>query len=293
MKTPQNIQPSFNDEISIADMIHFFKSHKKIILIFVIIGSLLGCLFGIFKGPVYKGSVLISPAKITGALAENPKVTVTKLDMNSYYSKETFLNCNPSFYRDRDRDRDKDKDKDKDKDNDIDYDISTLVKASVTKDGDLIQLLMKNKNKTVIKDCLTSIVDHIRMSQNKILDTIIQSKNIDLRLAEESLKNTEEFMLKLNDKQIKELKTNDQRFSVDLLYTNIFLSNRDKIRASLAEIRTIKFALSSEQTKPAATFLPINIQKKSSPTPQLGALIGLFLGLCLGILIAFIKQMKI
>jgi len=39
--------------------------------------------------------------------------------------------------------------------------------------------------------------------------------------------------------------------------------------------------------------LPINIEKKSFPTPKLGALMGLFLGLCLGILIALIKQMKI
>jgi len=281
MKTPQNIQPSIDDDISIADMIHFFKSHKKMILIFVMIGALLGGLYGIFKSPVYIGSVLISPAKILGASAENPKVTVIKLDMNSYYSKETFLNCNPDFY------------KDKDKDKDIDYNLNALVKASVTKDGDLIQILMQNKNKTVVKDCLNSMVDHVRMSQNKIIDPIIQSKIVDLRLAEENLKNAEEFMLKLNDKQIKELKTTEQRFSFDLLYTNIFLSNREKIRASLAEIRRIKFALSPEQTKPVDKLLPINIKKYSFPTPELGALMGLFLGLCLGILIALIKQMKI
>ena len=92
MKTPQNIQPSFNDEILIADMIRFFKSHKKMILIFVIIGAVLGGLYANFTEPVYKGSVLISPAKIAGDFVVNPKVTVTKLDMNSYYSKETFLN---------------------------------------------------------------------------------------------------------------------------------------------------------------------------------------------------------
>ena len=67
MKTPQNIQPSFDDEISIADIILFLKSHKKMILIFVIIGGLLGGLYGNFTAPVYKGSVLISPAKIAGA----------------------------------------------------------------------------------------------------------------------------------------------------------------------------------------------------------------------------------
>ena len=281
MKTPQNIQPSFDDEISIADIIHFFKSHKKMILIFVIIGGLLGGLYGNFTEPVYNGSVLISPAKVAGAFVVNPRVTLTKLDMNSYYSKETFLNCNPNFY------------KDKDKDKDVDYDISNLVKASLTKDGDLIQLQMQNKNKTVIKDCLNSMVDDIRISQSIIADPLIQAKNIDLKILVEKLKEAEAFKVKLNDIQIKELRTNSERFSVDLIYTNMILFNSKDIKETIAEINKIKMDLSSEQTKPANKVLPINIEKKSFPTPKLGALIGLFLGLCLGILIALIKQMKI
>ena len=281
MKTPQNIKPSFDDEISIADIIHFFKSHKKMILIFIIIGALLGGLYGNFTVPVYKGSVLISPAKIAGTFVVNPKVTVTKLDMNSYYSKETFLNCNPDFY------------KDKDKDKDIDYDITTLVKASVTKDGDLIQLLMQDKNKTVIKDCLNSMVDDIRISQSIIAEPLIQLKNNELTLLEEKLKNAEEFKVKLNEKLIKELKTNSERLSVDIVYSNMILFNSKDIKETIAEINKVKIDLSSEQTKPANKVLPISIEKKSFPTPKLGALIGLFLGLCLGTLIALIKQMKI
>jgi capsular polysaccharide biosynthesis protein len=275
MKTPQNIQPSFDDEISIADIIFFLKSHKKMILIFVIIGTLLGGLYGNFTEPVYKGSILISPAKVAREFVVNPRVTVTKLNMNSYYSKETFLNCNPDFY--------------KDKDKDIEYNISNLVKASVTKDGDLIQLLMQNKNKTVIKDCLNSILDDIRASQNKIAEPLIQSKNNELTLLEEKLKDAEAFKVKISDK-FKELKTNGERFSITLIYTNMIFKD---IKETLSEINKIKIDLSSEQTKSASNVLPINIEKKSPLTPKLGALIGLFLGLCLGILIALIKQMKI
>ena len=97
----------------------------------------------------------------------------------------------------------------------------------------------------------------------------------------------------LNDKQIKELKTNGERFSVDLLYTNMILFNSKDIKETITEINKIKIDLSSEQTKPADKVLPINIEKKWFPTPKLGALMGLFLGLCLGILMALIKQMKI
>ena len=279
MKTPQNIQPSFDDEISIADIIHFFKSHKKMILIFGIIGTLLGGLYASFTGPVYKGSILISPAKVAGAILSNPKVILTELNVNSFYSKETFLNCNPDF--------------NKDKDEEIGYEISDIVQASLTKDGNLIQLQMQNKNKTVIKDCLNSIVDDIFISQSIIAKPLIQSKNYELTLLEEKLKEAVAFKVKLNNIQIKELRTNSERFSVDLVYTNMILFNSKDISETITEINKIKIDLSSEKTKPANKLLPITIVKKYPLSLKLGALMGLFLGLCLGILIALIKQMKI
>ncbi len=279
MKTPQNIQPSFDDEISIADIVHFFKSHKKFILIFVILGGILGGLFGKNAGPMYKGSVLISPAKIAGQFVVDPKITLTKLDMNSYYSKETFLSCNPDFY--------------KDKDKDIDYDMSGIVKASITKDGGLIELTMNQKNKTVIKNCLDQMINDIRQSQNLIAEPLIESKKMELSLAEEKLKISEEFRTKLNDKQIKELKTNDARFSTDLLYTNMLMLNASEIKQLMDQLNKIKTELSSEQTKPADKVLPINIEKKSFSSLKFGILLGLFLGFSLGLFISIVRQIKV
>jgi hypothetical protein len=281
MKTAQNIPPSFDDKISIADMIYFFRSHKKIILIFVIIGALLGGFYGNFIGLFYKGSILISPAKIAGAFVESPKTMVTKINMNKYHSKETLLKCNPDFYKDKDRDKD------------IDYDMSNVVKASVSKDGDLIQLQMQDKNKIVIKDCLNSIVDNISNDGKIIVDSFIQLKKSELEFREEELKKTEEFEVQARNTQIKELKKNAERLSVDLLYANMILFNSEKNSKTMAEITKMKGNFYSEQTKYSSIAVPIDIKKKSFLTAKLGALIGLFLGLCLGILIIIIKQKKI
>jgi len=284
MTTTQKNQPTFDDEISLLDIIHFFKSHKRFISICMGLGLLLGSLFGNFSGPVYQGSVLVAPAKISGSFVVNPKITLTQLGMNSYYSKETFLNCNPDFY----------KDKDKDKDKDIDYSMSDVVKSSVTKDEVLIELRMQDKSKRVINDCLMSMVDEIKKSQNTIANPLIESKNTELRLAEEKLKISEEFKKKLNYKQqSKELNTNDARFSAELLYTNMVLYNNTEIKQATDQINKLKTDLSSQQTKSADKVQPISIEKKYFPSPKLGALLGLFLGLCLGIAIALIKQIKI
>ena len=58
--SPKN-QSSFDDEISLLDIIQFFKANIKRILFFIILGGILGGLFGEFADPVYDGSVLISP----------------------------------------------------------------------------------------------------------------------------------------------------------------------------------------------------------------------------------------
>jgi hypothetical protein len=268
---PKNQTP-FDDEISLLDIIQFFKTNLKRILFFIILGGILGYLYGKLADPVYDGSVLVSPALVAGNYVIDTKITLTKLNMNSYYSNETFLACNPTFY----------KDKDKDKDKDINYDMSDIVKASITKDGNLIELKMQSSNKETIHACLESIVSNINASQKTIAGPLIESKKTELNLVETKLKLAEEFRTQLNDKQIKNLKTNEQRFSTDVLYANIVLNNASEINTLLDQINKVRTELSSEQTKDAGKVLPINIERKSFPSLKLGLLLGLFLGGVLG-----------
>jgi 23S rRNA A1618 N6-methylase RlmF len=148
------------------------------------------------------------------------------------------------------------------KDKEIDYDMSNIVKTSITKDENLIKVRMSHSNKETIKACLENIVININTSQKNIADPLVKSKK------------------------------NDTRFSVDLLYTNMILSNATEIKQFMDQINKIKTDLSSVQTKQAEKVLPINIEKKSFPSLKLGALLGLFLGLCLGFFISLIKQIK-
>jgi uncharacterized protein involved in exopolysaccharide biosynthesis len=273
---PKNQTP-FDDEISLLDIIQFFKANFKRILFFIILGGILSFLYGKLADPVYDGSVLISPARVAGNLVVDPKITLTKLNMNSYYSKETFLACNPRFYKDKD----------------IDYDMTDIVKTSITKDGNLIQLTMSSSNKETIHACLESITANINASQKNIADPLIESKKTELSLVETKLKLAEEFREQLNHNQIKELKTNEQRFLTNVFYANIVLNNASEIKTLLDQINKVRTELSSEQTKDAGKVLPVNIERKSFPSPKLGLLLGLFVGLCLGILIGLIKQIKI
>ena len=246
------------------------------ILIFVTIGTLLGGLYAYFKEPTYSGYMQISPAKIAGSYEEKSKFMLAKLTINS---KEVFLNCNPEHFKDNDKD--------------IDFDISSIVKVSISKNTDLIELSMQDKNTIVIKDCLNSVADHIVTIQNMVTEPFLQLKKNELRIAEEKLKDAEEFKSKLNKKELEELKKDIESFPTDLLYTNMILFNNKDIKDLLFEINAIKIDLYTGKIKQAEKISSVRIEKKSFLTPILGALIGLFLGLCLGVLIALIKQIKI
>jgi hypothetical protein len=278
MATKPPAKTQFDDEISLLDIIQFFKTNFKRILFFIIMGGLIGFIYGKFADPVYDGSVLVSPALVAGNYVIDTKITLTKLNMNSYYAKETFLACNPEFY--------------KDKDKDIDYDMSDIVKTSITKDGNLIELNMQSSRKETIHACLEHIVSNITTSQKIITDPLIESKKIQLSLVEEKLKLAKQFREQLNDKQIKNLKTTEQRFATDVLYANIVLNNASEIKALLDQINQLKVELSSGQTKDAGKVLPINIERKSFPSEELGLLLGLFLGGMLGFFVSLFRGMK-
>ena len=275
MTTKFPAQNSFDDEISLADIIKFFRKNIKTLVSFILLGGLLGGLYGKFADPVYNGSVLLSPAKIAGEFVVEPKVTLTKLNMNSYYPKEAFIACNPTFYKDKD----------------IDYDMSDIVKASITKDGNLIELLMQSSNKQVIHECLNSIVDALNVSQKIIAEPLIESKKTELILNEQKLKLAEEFQTQLNDNQIKNLKTTKSRFANnDVLHTSIALNNALEIKTLMEQKNKINAELSSPNTKDAGKVLPINIERKSFPSEKLGLLLGLFLGGFLGFFISLMRK---
>lgn len=277
---PKNQTP-FDDEISLLDTIQFFKANFKRILFFIILGGILGYLWGKLAPPIYDGSALISPAKVAGVVVVDPKITLTNLNMNSYYPKETFMACNPTFY------------KDKDKDKEIDYDMSDIVKTSITKDGNLIEIKMSNSNKETIHACLENIAININASQKIIAGPLVESKKNELNLVETKLKLAEEFKQQLNGNQIKNLKTNEQRFSTDVLYANIILNNASEVKTLLDQINKVKTELSSEQTKDAGMVLPVSIERKSFPSEKIGLLLGLFIGCSLGIFLGIFKHTKI
>jgi hypothetical protein len=272
---PQKNSVPFNDEFTLLDIIEFFKANFKIILLFMFLGCFLGFLSKKLISTEYNGSVLISPGIVAGKYIDDSRSIVTKLNSNSFYSKQTFLACNPSFK----------------KDTDIDYEISNIVKPILRNDGVLIELKMNSSNKEMIHSCLENIINDINASQKKIADPLIKSKKDKINLIVTQL-NVLKNLKVFSEKEIKNLIANEETKLKEklniLILSNKFLAL--EILDISKQLSSEENDLSSEHTKEAEKIIPIDIQPNIFTSLKFLMVLGLIIGAGLGIVMSFFKK---
>ena len=274
MKAKQRIQPAFNDEMSFTDIIQFLILNTRVITTFVILGALLGGLYGQFSKPIYNGSILLAPAKISGALIENPQKTMSIFKAKySHLSKETNLSCPLDVFKN------------------INFNNPDNSNFSILKEINLIKISMQSTDETTINNCLNQTADEISLSQNKIAQPLIDFKKNQITATENKLKILTELGNQIDIQKIKEINTNKATFKDDLLYANIIQNN-------ISEIRLLnEWSLKNKQDivldDLAHKVSGVNIERKPFPSFKYGAFFGLLLGFGLGLLIALMRQIKV
>jgi hypothetical protein len=88
MIEPQKNQPSFNEEMQISNVIHFFKSNLRLIISFTIIGGGLGGISGLLTPHYYNSSVLFTGINESAIFLKSTK------DPTIFFSDKTSLECN-------------------------------------------------------------------------------------------------------------------------------------------------------------------------------------------------------
>jgi hypothetical protein len=271
--SPKNQTP-FGDEISLLDIIQFFKVNFKRMFLFIVMGGILGYLYGKLADPVYEGTALISLPSVNGKLFTDPKTTLIKLNMNSYFTKENFLACNGKFHEDTTY-------------NEID------IKKKIAEDGKLIKLMKTSSNKETIRACFESVTSTITAQEGILVGPMIELKKNELDFFEEKLKFLEFFQIQLKEEQMKNLKKNGQQNSKDMLNAIMSDHNAMEIKIFLEQINRIKIELLPGQTNFGGMLLDMKIQRRKFPSPEFGMLLGLFLGGILGFFVSYVRNMKI
>jgi hypothetical protein len=269
--TPKKIQTSFDDKISLLDIILFFKPHKKIILIFMVIGMLMGFFYVkvILEEPVYIAKAIILPAKVSGQNVTNINIVLAGVEHNTFTSKKTFETCDPQFHKTQD----------------INYKVFNFLNVSVSKDESYIEVKMTNKNKTLMYDCIYSFFEDLKNYQQITAEPIINQLKTRVDLVKNQLSSTKELYDDLKSSKLKIL-SNQSAYLDTLSRYNIEISMLTN------QIGNLELDMSIAKTRPATLMEPIFFERKKTATPLAGVLYGIFLGLCLGIFISLYKQMK-
>ncbi len=273
MKTQKKIQSSVDHEISLTDIIQFLIFNKNLIIKCIILGGILGGLYGQFSKPIYNGSILLAPAKISGALIENPQKTISifKAKYNDF-SKETVSLCPSESFKG------------------INFSNPDGGNFSTQKEINLIKISQQNINKAIINNCLNQVADEIIINQNKIAQPIIEFKKNQIIATEDKLKILMDLGNKIDIKQIKEINTNTMTFANDVLLANIIQNNISEIRQfNEWNFKNKSDSLLNDLAHKASD---VKIERKSFPSFKYGAFFGIILGFALGFIIALTKKIK-
>ncbi len=267
MKVKQRIQPTFNDEMSFTDIIQFLILNRRVITTFIILGALLGGLYGQFSQPIYNGSILLAPAKISGALIESPQKTISIFKAKySDFSKETNLSCPKDSFEY------------------INFRHSDNSNLSIPKEDTLIKISMQNTVKATISNCLNQIADEISLRQNKIAQPLINFKKNQAIFLEKYIKTLSELSDKTN--QFFNSSNTDNE-----ILLNITLKNLNEERLLLALEHKNNNAIFIDEL--ANKVSSVEIKRNSFPSFKYGVFYGVLMGFGLGLLIALLRQIKV
>jgi hypothetical protein len=273
MATQNSPQTPFDDEISLLDIIHFFKANFKRICLFAIMGGILGLIYGKLAGPIYNGQIFIEPAKYEGKYVNDQKALLSKLKMNLYFSKETFLTCGTKISKNGTKD--------------LDYKVSTILEVSIPNDSNFLKLQISGKDKKIISDCLNSILNDIESKES--IKPLILAKRNQLQILQKQIQENEDRLQKiLNNKQPVNAKGNDY-YLLSKLKSDQFLLEFNKDISG--KIEKLNVDLNLAQTKDIGLVTPIEIERKKFPSKIFGGFLGLFLGSIVGIFICLLKKL--
>jgi hypothetical protein len=263
IKQRRNNPSSFDDEISLLNLIQFFKTNFKIIVFFIFIGGTLGGLYEKFASPIYKGEMILYPPKISGRVLENPEIILSRIKLNSYFSKEVLLACNPAY-----------------KDRDYKYKLSDTVKISISKNNLYFIASMSNESVERISGCLGAINNHFVLKQ--ILPYKSNTELLEAQL--EIAKNK----LQIYENMKKGFMSNSLNSTKNEVLYNIFMLDALNMNDQILKIKT---ELSASHTNIfQGQDLVMNIQEEVLLSRQSRIFLGLFLGGILGLFIVLLRD---
>jgi uncharacterized protein involved in exopolysaccharide biosynthesis len=251
---------NLEDEISLLDIVDFFRESWKQILVSGIVGGTLGVGYALISPSIYQATANIQVSKVAGSDVETPSVLVEKLKMPMYYTQSTFTACN---VMDRSEPGDA---------------IAKGLKPTLSKNAPIISITYKEKSTEDAKKCLEGVLSDIRTNQNILAKPILETKNNQLANLKQKLESAEKILKILSTKN-PNFDFSDSKFSASTLLLATTLNKENEVKDLRTQIGDLEIALAEPQTKEASLTTPIHapsarVEPNRSRIVLLGGIVG-------------------
>lgn len=263
------MQHSFQeDEISLLDILDFFKENIRFILRFTYLFFVLGTVFAILTNPKYEAIGNIQMAKVANVAIEEPAQLVEKLKIPTYYSSESIISC------------------DLEKSETASEDLVRSLKPTLNRNAPIITISHRAKSAKQSKACVESVLQDIRKSQHILVTPLIASKQSYLSTLKSKLETAERIKGQLSDKAIK-FDFNDSKFSAASLVIATSLNKENEINDLTQQIFDLEQSLQFPQT--SETFLASPIHEKKTSSHVLVIITSILMGFFVGVGVALLR----
>ncbi len=269
----QSFNQSFEDEISIKDIIDFLIESWKAILVTGLLGVLVSATYLIVTPNQYQATAQIQMAQISasnnnnsnstnplGVNIEEPNLLLARLKLPTTYSDEVIKACgfeNASSPAES---------------------LLSSAKFSAVKGvGSMIELKINRDSKEIAINCAQALFESIKTSQNQIIKPYIEESKALLVKYETRLANSQALVSRA-DKSGAALSA-------------AYLANRDEVKFLTEEILRLNTFIITADTRQAKLVSPIYASDTAVfPRKIMSLISGLIAGLFLGFLLVICKK---
>ena len=263
---------NIEDEISLIEIIDFFRENLKTIVLGGIVGGIIGVSAASIEPSFYQATASIQSAKVANSDVEAPNILLEKLKMPMYYSSETFINCGV------------------DKLAEPGMAIVNGIKPTLAKNAPIITISYKDRNSDDAKKCLESVLNDVRNNQNQIAQPMLVQKNNQVSNLKQKLESAEKISKMLSTKN-PNFDFSDSKFSAATLLLATTLSKLNEGQDLRTQINDLELALAEPQTKEAFLTTPIYAPNvRIEPKISLLALVSVIGGMVLVIGVLMVRR---
>jgi hypothetical protein len=264
-RNPQVVDAN-EDEISLLDILLFFKDEYRFILGFTLLGFIVAAAYLWTVPRQYEASAQIKMAQIptgnvvsaAGTNIEEPHALIARMAIPTTYPKETIALCGLA------------------EEKDAGSVLAKKVKLNPPKGlSGTVDLEIRDKSKEVAEACANAIYEFVKTSQAQLIAPYIEEASKKLVTEKERLSRATEFIARAD------------KFGSAV--SAAYLVTRDEIRYLLDQISALQAIINSNESRAARLVAPIFVEEVL-PQKRIGLLLGLLLGGFLGLLLAVVRR---